>query len=147
VRSASDLLHLLEFKRVSLFLIYGIPGLLAGVAANATMVKVLNTNYALAYALALFVQVTVNFVVLRQTLFKKRKHNSVVRSYLLFLAGISGFRIVDWLLYLFFVDRLGWNFVLAQIFNAGLFAILKFKYSKKAFSGRLSPGNWRLRKL
>ena len=100
------------------------------------MVEILTANYALAYAISLFVQVTINFFVLRQSLFREHKHNSVIRSYLLFLAGISGFRIVDWLLYLFLVDRLGWHFLLAQTFNAGLFAVLKFQYSKKAFTNR-----------
>lgn len=143
MRSARDLLLLIELKKVSLFLVYGIPGLLFGLAVNFAMVEILNANYALAYATALLVQVTINFVVLRQSLFREDKHSSMIRSYLLFVAGISGFRIVDWLFYLFLVDRMGWNFLLAQIFNAGIFAVLKFRYSKRAFTGRLFFRTWK----
>ncbi len=147
MRSARDFLHLIEFKKISLFLIYGIPGLLVGLAANFALVEILNANYALAYAIALLLQVTINFIVLRQSLFKEHKHNSVIRSYLLFLAGISVFRIIDWLLYLFLVDRLAWNFLLAQMFNAALFAVLKFHYSKRSFTGRLSSRPWKRREF
>lgn len=147
MRSVRDLFRLIELKKISLFLVYGIPGLLIGLAANFAMVEILNANYALAYAIALLVQVTINFVVLRQTLFREHKNNSVIRSYLLFLAGISGFRIVDWLLYIFLVDGLGWNFLLAQIFNAGLFAVLKFRYSRRAFAGRIFSRTWKKRRV
>lgn len=122
--------------RLGAFLAAGVPSFLMAVPLNWVLVMQLGWNKSVAYALVLFVQVSINFFMCRWFVFTERKKNSIWMQFGQFLAGILFFRLADWLLYSLLVSVLGVYFLVAQIANIFIFAIMKYKFSKKVIEAK-----------
>jgi putative flippase GtrA len=113
------------------FLAAGLPSFILAVPLNWFLVKHAQWHEALAYALVLVVQVTLNFFMSRWLVFKNRKSTLLWVQFSQFMSGILVFRLADWALYTLFVNVFGLYFIGVQIANILIFAVLKFKYSQK----------------
>lgn len=112
------------------FALLGLPMVAVAVPLNYFLVEICGLAPWLAYPLVLAVQVTVNFFICSAWIFERNKTVSLYHQYLAFVSGILLFRLLDWGLYVFMVEVLGWYFLIAQLLNAVLFAVLKFRYTQ-----------------
>ena len=119
-------------KKLFLFLIVGLPGFLVAVALNIIFVEYLALSKWIAYAIVLFIQVTINFFALIAFVFNRDRTKSLGRLYLVFLSGISVARLLDWSVYFVLTGFWGLNYVVVQVFNVVLFSVLKFIFSRQA---------------
>ena len=122
--------------KVGKFLTAGLPGIAIAIPLNLFLVKSLHWVPWLAYALVLFVQVSVNFSACRWFVFQKTGTLPVWRQYFLFLNGILLFRFGDWGLYSLLVGV--WHFPIlpVQLGNVVIFALMKFRFSERLIEGR-----------
>jgi len=134
------------FRRVFLFLAAGLPGLAVGILINYVFFRLIGLPLAVSYAVALLVQVALNFVILRSSLFRVPNPRALPSAALAFSVGILGFRLLDWALYLLLVSFFHLNFVAAQIVLAGLFSMAKYAYSSWVFLGTETRGEVEQRK-
>ena len=109
----------------------GLPSFAIAVPLNWFLVEQLSWNKALAYALVLVFQVTLNFFMCRWFVFKNKKDTPVLMQFGQFMSGILFFRLADWALYIVLVNMLNLYFLAVQVANIFIFAILKFKYSQR----------------
>jgi putative flippase GtrA len=116
------------------FLAAGLPSFILAVPINYALVTYAEMPKPIAYALVLVLQVSVNFVMCRCFVFKERHDRSITVQFVQFLGSILAFRLLDWGLYAFAVDVLGVHFILMQLFNVGLFAVLKYWISSRILS-------------
>ena len=113
------------------FLGAGLPSFLVAVPLNYALVTYVGLPKAVAYAIVLVFQVSVNFGMCRWLVFKARNERHVAVQFSQFLASILGFRVLDWALYAFAVHVLGVPFLLMQFANIAIFALLKYWASFK----------------
>jgi len=117
------------------FVAAGLPSFLLAIPFNILLVELIGMPKVSAYCLVLLMQITINFFMLRKFTFSASATSSLKRKFSLFMFGIIIFRVLDALLYALLVQRLGVYYLLAQIFNVGLFALAKYFYSKAVFEG------------
>jgi len=115
------------------FFLWGLPAFALAVPLNYTLVHWAGWDKALAYAVVLTVQVTINFFSCRFLVFDTDPELSVWRSFVIFFNGIILFRVADWLLYVLLATCLGLPFLGVQIFNVAFFGWLKFQFSRRVF--------------
>ena len=120
-------------RRLLAFVAVGAPSFLAAIPLNIVLVEYVKLPIALAYAIVLIFQVTINFLMCRRFVFEPNPDGSLWREFTLFVTGISAFRIFDWLLYTVLVYYFEWNFIAVQVLNICLFSALKFLYSEQIF--------------
>jgi putative flippase GtrA len=118
------------------FLAAGLPSFLLAIPLNILLVELLRLPKVPAYCLVLLFQITINFFMLRRFTFSESGSSSARRKFSLFMLGILGFRVLDAGLYALLVQALGLYYLLAQLFNVGLFSIAKFFFSKRVFEGK-----------
>ncbi|MEI7731225.1 MAG: GtrA family protein [Verrucomicrobiota bacterium] len=118
------------------FFAYGVPAFALAVPVNYALVKWLGLRESGAYAIVLVFQVTVNFILCRRFVFDPHKDKPVRRQFLEFMASILAFRVGDWILYWYLVEKVGWYFLAVQVGNVFVFGLLKFLVSKKIMEGR-----------
>ena len=123
-------------KKLIGFLAAGIPGFLVALPLNVLLVELLGTATWIAYALVLFVQVTINFFSLILFVFKRNTSVSLYQQYMVFMSGVSLFRLLDWLLYVGLVRVLSIHFVFIQLFNVILFSLAKFVFVRRTIEGK-----------
>jgi putative flippase GtrA len=117
------------------FLAAGLPSFLLAIPLNFLLVELAHLPKIPAYCLVLMLQICINFFMLRKFTFSESESSSLKRKFTLFMLGIIFFRILDALLYACLVQILGVYYLLAQVFNVGLFALAKYFYSKAVFEG------------
>lgn len=122
-------------SRVILFLVAGLPAIALAIPLNYSLVTLLQMPAPAAYAVVLVIQVTLNFFCCRWFVFKSPPGTSLWKQYGKFTGGILAFRILDWGVYVFLVQVMGWYFLLVQLLNVFVFALLKFGYSKRVMEG------------
>lgn len=125
--------------RLFKFLVAGLPSLVLAVPANYWLVSQLGLAKPFAYAIVLAGQVTLNFVLNRVFVFQKRG-DSILRQSVLFVAGILGFRVADWLVYVLLVDVCGLYYLAVQIGNILVFSLPKFVFAERVFAARRERG-------
>ena len=113
------------------FLAAGLPSFLLAVPLNWFLVEHLQWQESIAYALVLVFQVSVNFFMCRWFVFKDRKSTALWVQFYQFTIGILFFRLADWALYTVLVRFAGLYYLAVQVANVFIFAVLKFKFSKK----------------
>jgi len=126
--------------RLGGFLAAGLPSFILAVPLNWVLVKKLCWFEPAAYAVVLVFQVAVNFFMCRRFVFTNRKATPVLMQFIQFLSGILVFRLADWAVYTVLVSVCGFYFLAVQIANIFIFAVLKFKFSKKVME-QCPPSN------
>lgn len=117
--------------KVGGFLAAGLPSFALAVPINWFLVDKLLWNTSVAYAVVLLFQVTMNFFMCRWFVFKDRKETGLLIQFSQFVAGILFFRLADWGLYTVLVKYAGLYYLAVQVANVFIFAMLKYKFSKK----------------
>ena len=121
------------------FLAAGLPSFLVAVPLNYALVEYLRVPKWLAYGSVMALQVTANFFMCRIFVFKSRDPGRLFHEFRLFFAGIMFFRLLDWGVYVLFVQVVGWYYLLVQVLNVAVFAILKFLFSERVFLHGRTP--------
>jgi putative flippase GtrA len=111
----------------------GLPAFAVAVPANYVLVKWLGVSKPWAYAAVLVMQVSVNYFFCRKFVFESNPSAGFWRSFVLFFNGILFFRALDWGLYWVLAEKMGLPFIGVQLFNVGLFSLLKYEYSRRVF--------------
>ncbi len=122
--------------KVGKFLAAGIPAGVVALPVNYLLVESAHVNKPAAYAMVLVLQVTANFFICRHLIFEKTTASSVRTQFVQFMSGILAFRTADWAIYVLFVGFFGSYFLALQVFNAVLFAWLKFRFSERVMEGK-----------
>lgn len=131
-----DPLMIRDGRKLTKFLAAGVPAVLLAIPLNYALVSIFHWDAALAYALVLVFQVTVNFFMCSWFVFESTGEKSRIMQFWLFFSGIIMFRVVDWVVYTVLVKYFGFNFIVIQVMNVVAFALLKFKFSKKVMEGK-----------
>lgn len=123
------------------FLIAGLPAFLVAVPLNWALVTQLHWPKPLAYAVVLWVQVTINFFACFYFVFETVQERPSLAQYWRFLSGIALFRAADWVAYSAMVQWTPIPFLAVQAINIALFAVLKYRFSASVFEprGKASP--------
>jgi putative flippase GtrA len=120
------------------FLVAGLPGLLVAVALNLFLLSVFRFPGPLAYAVALVVQVTVNFFACLLFVFERDVQKSIGAQFLAFVSGIFLARAVEWVAYVGMTEFLGVPYLVAQLSNAAVFSVAKFAFARHTIEGSAS---------
>lgn len=118
------------------FLAAGLPGFLLALPLNYALVERLSLPKWGSYAIVLVFQVTINYVTLLQFVFDRDRSRSVLRQYFVFLSGILGFRLFDWMLYVALTATLPVHYLVIQAFNILVFSVAKFLFATRAIEGK-----------
>ena len=120
------------------FLFSGIPSFLLAIPLNYFLVEYVNLQKTIAYTIAIIMQVTVNyFVVKKYTFTDSLKTVETKFKFIKFFSGIILFRILDIWVYSIEVEYIGIYYLISQIINTGLFSVFKYLFSKKIFEGAI----------
>lgn len=119
--------------RLILFGLAGLPAFVVALALNYFLVRRAMVPVAVAYALVLLVQTVTNYFTVRLIVFRggTRRGRERVGEFALFSAGVIGFRILDWALYVAIVALTPLHFLAAQVLNIAVFLVPKFLYSRR----------------
>ncbi len=123
------------------FLAVGLPAFLLAVPLNYLLVEFAGFDKRLAYALVLCFQVSLNFVMCKLFVFENKVRRSLAAQFAGFFGGIIGFRVLDWLLYVFLVEVVGVYYLLVQIMNVLIFSVAKFLFARILFEGYAARGS------
>jgi len=118
--------------RLLKFLAAGLPSFLLAVPANYWLAGRLGLAKPVAYAIVLAGQVTLNFFLNRVFVFEKRG-KSILQEFVPFVAGILGFRVADWLVYVLLVEVCGLYYLAVQLGNVLVFLVPKFVFAEGVF--------------
>jgi len=125
--------------KVFRFFLVGIPAFLVAVPLNFALVRWVGMPEPGAYAIVLVFQVSINFLLCRWFVFETDREAPVLRQFAAFLAGILGFRLLDWALYTALVHYFGLYFLAAQLLNVAIFGAGKFLFSRRLLEPRPAP--------
>lgn len=120
------------------FLLAGLPSFALAFPLNYLMVEYAGFHKALAYGIVLICQVVVNFFTCYFFVFQKGSDTPLLHQLWQFIVGIIGFRCGDWAIYSIATTYLSVPYLLMQIANVSIFALLKFGFAKKIM-GEPSP--------
>lgn len=113
----------------------GLPAFLIAVPLNWWLVERAAWDKPLAYAVVLVVQVSINFFACTFFVFRRDRSQRMVRQFLLFMGGILLARGLDWILYRMLVETVPLHYLLLQVFNVVLFALVKFWMARRVLEG------------
>ncbi len=118
------------------FLAAGGPAFLLAVPGNYLLVDRFHLQKPLAYLAVLLVQVNCNFFMCQIIVFRKEMCRFSFNNYGRFIFGIMGFRLLDWCLYVFLVNKAGLQYLLVQVLNLAIFSLAKFVFAERLFDRR-----------
>ncbi len=121
--------------KIGKFLAAGLPAALLAIPVNYLLVTQAHIPKPAAYALVLALQVITNFFACRYFVFEQTARTSLGSQFFQFTSGILAFRVADWGLYTLLVGYFGKYFLILQIINIVVFALLKFKFSERVMEG------------
>ena len=119
-----------EIKKYIKFLLAGLPSASLAIPLNIFLVEVGKVNKPFSYAIVIFFQILLNFCFINKYVFKNKKDNLIVISFLKFFFGILIFRILDWFMYIQLLSLFPNIYIIIQVVNIAIFSIIKFKYTK-----------------
>lgn len=115
------------------FLAAGGPSFILGVLLNYFLVEILGVILWAAYASVILVQISFNYLMCKQYVFKDRK-NTNFKEFRDFFLIILFFRILDWVVYIGLVQGLGFYYLAVQFQNVIVFSALKFMCAARLFA-------------
>ena len=123
----------IKHQKLLRFMLAGGPAFALAVPLNYLLAHWAGLGKASAYAIVLGLQTTVNFFICRAFVFEPGPAVSPWKSFAVFFPGLILFRLADWLVYVWLTSRFGLPYLGVQLFNAALFALLKFEFSRRVF--------------
>lgn len=124
-----------KLRRFGAFMLIGLPAFVLAIGLNIALVEWASVPTWLAYALVLWVQITINFFLARRFVFEaSTAHASLRAQYLTFLGGVSIVRFLDWLAYVIMVAA-GVFFIAAQLINVVAFSVVRFVFARRVIEG------------
>ena len=117
------------------FAVTGVPGIVLAFSANFLFVELLHWSKPIAYALVVWIQLTLGFLLCRLFVFAGRSV-PIPKAYLSFTIRIGAIRVADWSLYTALVQIVHTPYLLAQSINLLIFPIIKFLSVRSVFSDR-----------
>ncbi len=123
-----------NFKSYIKFLIAGAPSALLAIPLNIILVEIGQLNKPISYSIVIFFQILMNFCFLKKYVFKNKKNESTIISFLKFFFGILIFRTFDWFVYIKITSVFPDIYIIIQVINITIFSMIKFKYSKLIFN-------------
>ena len=123
-----------EIKKYIKFLLAGLPSACLAIPLNIVLVEAGKLNKPFSYFIVMFFQIILNFCFINKFVFKKKKHQNIIVSFLKFFGGIVIFRISDWLIYIKLISLFPNIYVIIQVLNIAIFSIMKFRFSKYMLS-------------
>lgn len=119
----------------------GLPAFLVAIPLNYILVEFVSLYKPLAYGLVLFLQVSVNFFILRRFVFNTSKNDPILKQYLVFMGGIGFVRLLDFLAYSLLVEVIGFYYLYVQLANVVIFSVVKFLFSKSVLEKKTAVSN------
>ena len=116
------------------FLIAGAPSALLAIPLNIILVEIGQLNKPISYSIVIFFQILMNFCFLKKYVFKNKKNELIIISFLKFFFGILIFRTFDWFVYIKITGVYPDIYIIIQVINITIFSMIKFKYSKLIFN-------------
>lgn len=116
------------------FLVSGIPAFLVAIPMNWILVRNIGLPRAIAYALVLLFQMTLNFALCRRFVFGISERSTWFREFAAFAAGNSIIRTLDWFIYTTIVAFYPSFYILVQLGNLVVFSLLKYAFVRHVFS-------------
>lgn len=126
----------IDSKTFLVFLIAGLPSFIVALVLNYVLVSFFFWPIPVAYALVLLIQVSINFFMAKNYVFKTKANTTLAIQYFQFISGIFAFRFFDWLLYLVLTQVLATHFIIIQFGNIVVFSLLKYRFAKRVIEGR-----------
>jgi putative flippase GtrA len=128
------------FRMFLKFLIAGVPGLVLAFSANIFFVEILRWPKPVAYAIVVWLQLTVGFVLCRFFVFTYGQEVPFLKAYVDFSLRIGLIRLADWSLYTALVELVHVPYLAAQVINLAIFPAVKFLSVRSIFGrGRVPP--------
>ena len=127
------LLEKIKNKRIKnfiKFLLAGAPSAFLAIPLNIVLVEFVQLNKSISYLIVITFQILINFCFLKKYVFKNKKNELFIISFLKFYIGILIFRILDWFIYIKIISMFPNIYIIIQVLNIAIFSMLKFKYSK-----------------
>ena len=118
-------LSLLKFQAA------GAPAFALAIPLNWALVEKGHLAHAPAYLLVLLFQVAFNYVMCRRFVFPVAGDRGFFAEFLPFVSGVMVIRVLDWLTYQLWVGPLGIYYLVAQLLNVPLFALVKFLFAER----------------
>ena len=109
----------------------GAPAFALAIPLNWALVEKGGLAHAPAYLLVLLFQVAFNYVMCRRFVFPAAGERGFFAEFLPFVSGVMVIRVLDWLTYQLWVGPCGVYYLVAQILNVPLFAIVKFLFAER----------------
>jgi len=123
-----------NFKSYINFLIAGAPSALLAIPLNIILVEIGQLNKPISYSIVIFFQILINFCFLKKYVFKNKKNELIIISFLKFFFGILIFRTFDWFVYIQITSAFPNIYIIIQVINIAIFSMIKFKYSQLIFN-------------
>lgn len=123
------------FRTFFKFLIAGVPGLVLAFSANIFFVEILRWPKPVAYAIVVWLQLTVGFVLCRFFVFTRGEEVPFLKAYIDFSLRIGLIRLADWSLYTVLVEVVHVPYLAAQVTNLAIFPAVKFLSVRSIFGG------------
>ena len=118
------------------FLAVGLPAFLIAVPLNWFLVEHAGAPKALAYAIVLVIQVTINFFACILFVFERDTTKSLFSQFIVFMSGILAARVLDWGLYTLLVHTTPIHYLVIQLANVVVFSLAKFAFARRTIEGR-----------
>lgn len=109
----------------------GAPAFALAIPLNWALVEHGGLAKAPAYLVVLLFQVAFNYVMCRHFVFPAAGDRGFFAQFLPFVSGIMVIRVLDWLTYQLWVGPLGIYYLVAQVLNVPLFALVKFLFAER----------------
>ena len=119
-----------SIKNYIKFLLAGAPSAFLAIPLNIILVEFGQLNKSISYLIVITFQILINFCFLKKYVFKNKKNELFIISFLKFYIGILIFRILDWFIYVKIISMFPNIYIIIQVLNIAIFSMLKFKYSK-----------------
>ena len=124
----SRALNLIRFQAA------GVPAFALAIPLNWALVERGGLAHAPAYLVVLVFQVAFNYVMCRRFVFPAAGDRGFFAEFFPFVSGVMVIRVLDWLTYQLWVGPLGVYYLVAQVMNVPLFAIVKFLFAERLLS-------------
>ena len=119
--------------RYARFLAAGLPSALLALPLNLALVELARWPKPGAYAAVLVFQVCLNYVLCRHFVFPRSVGGSEISAFSGFALVVGSFRLLDWAVYAYLVNRIEFWYGWLQILNLAAFSVMKYFACKFVF--------------
>jgi putative flippase GtrA len=115
------------------FILSGLPSFILALPLNYFLVTAINIDHEISYAIVILFQVAINYVL--SMLFVFDVENVISATNLIHFVVVVGiFRLVDWWLYVFFINYTDLYFLFIQFQNVLILSVVKYFILNKRYS-------------